>query len=333
MDIGNISFQKTAQAVLSGRVLEGGGLTRFVAGVADARNASFTELIQAAGMLRQAGPGPGVSLCAIVNAKSGRCAENCAFCAQSAHYATNAPEHPFLDPQKILEAAQAMGAHGARRFGIVTSGLAPSRQDFKLLLQAVQKVSASGLKADASCGILTSEHFLRLKAAGLAGYHHNLETARSFFPSICTTHSYEDDVRAVREALAAGLYVCSGGIFGLGESWEQRAELAVTLRDLGVASVPVNFLHPIAGTPLAGRPRLSREEALKIVALLRFILPKAHIRICGGRLGVFGQDEGLAPLKAGASGLMIGDYLTTRGPDISRDRHALLQAGWVTADD
>ena len=333
MAIGNTSFHGLARCVLDGRPLQGDGLQAFVQAVAEARGSDLTDLLQAAHALRLAGPGPGISLCAIVNAKSGRCTEDCAFCAQSAHHRAQAPEHPFIDPAEVARAARVMRDHGARRFGIVTSGLTPGEDEFELLLDSVRAVAGLGMQADASCGLLDPERFARLKQAGLSGYHHNLETARSFFPSICTTHDYEDDVRAVRQALEAGLFVCSGGVFGLGESWEQRAELALTLRDLGVDNVPVNFLHPIPGTPLAHRPVMSPEEALKIVALLRFLLPGAHIRVCGGRRTVFGQERGLEPLSAGADGLMIGDYLTTKGLDAADERHALRRAGWAIRDE
>ena len=191
----------------------------------------------------------------------------------------------------------------------------------------------AGLLADTSCGILGRDELEALKRAGCSGYHHNLETARSFFPGVCTTHDYEEDVRAVRLARQAGLYVCSGGIFGLGETWAQRAELALTLRELDVQSVPVNFLHPIPGTPLAHRPPLDRVEASKIVALLRFLLPDKHIRICGGRQTVFGPEHPVEPLEAGASGLMIGDYLTTTGLDAARDLECLGRAGWELGRD
>jgi len=190
----------------------------------------------------------------------------------------------------------------------------------------VAQVRAAGLAADVSVGLLTPERLERLGAAGLSGVHHNLETARSFFPQICTSHAYDEDVTAVRLALAAGLFVCCGGIFGLGESWEQRAELAATLRELGVANVPVNFLVPIPGTRLEHRPVLSPAEALGILALLRLIMPRANLRVCGGRGAVFGAP-GSHPsgggqrtlFDSGASGLMIGDYLTQKGGPAEAD--------------
>ena len=333
MHIGNLSFIETKQSVLAGTPLTGTALDRFVQAVARAQGEQFDQLQAAARDIRVERLGRAVSLCAIVNAKSGRCSENCAFCAQSAHHQTDAPVHPFMSPARIARAAETMRDMGARRFGIVTSGLSPTGEDFRLLLESVRAVAALGMEADASCGVLSREQLALLKNAGLKAYHHNLETARSFFPQICTTHDYEQDVQTVRDALAEGLYVCSGGIFGLGESWSQRAELALTLRELGVDSVPVNFLIPIRGTRMAARALLSPEEALKILALLRFLLPEAHIRICGGRQTVFGQQRGLEPLEAGASGIMIGDYLTTGGLDAKADIEGILAAGWrITGD-
>ncbi len=184
---------------------------------------------------------------------------------------------------------------------------------------------------DLSPGILDWAQLKTLKDAGLKGYHHNLETSASFFPRMCTTHAYEEDVAAVRAGIEAGLYVCSGGIFGIGETWDDRVELALLLRELGVQSVPINFLHPIPGTPLEYRHTLSPEEALKIVALYRFILPDRALRICGGRLAVFGQERKQELLGSGASGLMVGDYLTTSGGDVESDLREIKHAGLTPA--
>ena len=274
-----------------------------------------------------------VGLCAIINAKSGGCTENCAFCAQSAHYRTGAPLHPFVDQETILAAARRMRAAGATRFGIVLSGKALEDEDFDLLLATVSALRAEGIIPDTSCGLLDPGQMAALRLAGLSAYHHNLETARSYFPAVCTTHDYGEDVAAVKNALAAGLSVCSGGIFGLGESFAHRAELALTLRDLGVASVPVNFLTPIPGTPLEDLEPLSPDEAMRILALLRFILPTAHIRLCGGRQLVFGPKDKNQGLRGGASGVMIGDYLTVAGADPQSDRQDLSRLGLTPEDD
>jgi biotin synthase len=268
-----------------------------------------------------------VQFCAIINAKSGRCSENCAFCAQSAHYETGSPEYPLLDRGTILAAARVMRDAGARRFSLVTSGKQPSPMELQTIAGLLAPLRDLGLAPDISVGILGRANLDMLREAGLVGLHHNLETSRTFFPSICTTHDYEEDVQAVQDAVAAGLMVCSGGVLGLGESWEDRIELALTLRGLGVHSVPLNFLHPIQGTPLGERPVLDPDEALRIIALFRVLLPDRHIRICGGRETVFGPARKREVYAAGASGIMIGDYLTVKGASMVSDREELSSLG------
>lgn len=317
-----MTFSRLADAVLNGA-----GITdKDIQMIAHAKGDSVEELCAQASRIREHFFGKTVSLCSIINAKSGTCSEDCAFCAQSGHYQTSSPKYAFLDEEQILTAARAMKEAGAARFAVVTSGKGLTDADFEKLLSVIGKIRAMGLLADASVGLLTPERVSALRDAGLCAYHHNLETSRSFFPQICTTHSYDDDVNTVRAAVDAGLYVCSGGLFGLGESWEQRAELARTLAELKVQSVPVNFLSPIPGTPMQTRPIMSAEEACKIIALLRFMLPEKHIRICGGRPAVFGTDR-VRPLLCGASGLMIGDYLTTKGNETDADLKDILALG------
>ncbi|WP_147819955.1 biotin synthase BioB [Salidesulfovibrio onnuriiensis] len=297
--------------------------------IIDADEESLPALLEQAHRIRTRFSGQTVSLCAIVNARSGRCSEDCSFCAQSSHHSTRAPEYPLLAPDEIGRAARRAAQNGARRFGIVASGKFVGGSDFQGYLEAVRLVAEAGLLPDLSPGILTRGQILALKEAGLFGYHHNLETSASHFPQVCTTHSYEEDVQAVRTALECGLYVCSGGIFGIGESWDDRVELALMLRELGVPSVPVNFLTPIPGTPLEHREVLRPAEALKIVALFRFLLPDRAIRICGGRLAVFGEGRKAELLRAGADGLMVGDYLTTKGGEIRSDLGDIERAGLV----
>jgi biotin synthase len=314
------SLDRAVALALQGRALDAPALAAVLAcctaGDAQGGAAEVPRLLAGARAVRERHAGRRLEFCAIVNAKSGACSEDCAFCAQSSRHRTQSPRHPFLEPAEIARAASAMQARGATRFGIVASGLAPTEAEFRALCEAVTLVRAAGLAPDVSVGLLTRERLRRLKAAGLSGVHHNLEVARSFFPQVCTTHSYDDDVEAVRLALEEGLFGCSGGIFGLGESWEQRAELAATLRELGVRHVPVNFLVPIAGTRMADRAPLGPSEALRILALLRLMLPEAALRVCGGRGLVFGAagGEGQRELfDSGASGIMIGDYLTVAG--------------------
>ncbi|MGE4267325.1 MAG: biotin synthase BioB [Deferribacterales bacterium] len=277
------------------------------------------EIMGYARKLRDRFTGKAVKTCAIVNARSGHCSEDCVFCAQSSHYGTKAPVFPFIDITEIKKAAKRVKELGVERFSIVSSGLSPTPEEFLKIKQAVALVSSIGLQTDISVGCLSYEQLKELKQAGLDSYHHNLETSGSFFPEICTTHSYDDDVNAVKEALRAGIDVCSGGIFGIGENWEHRYELAVLLRELGVQSVPINFLNPVAGTPKEGAEVLSEEEAMRIIAVYRFILPDRTLRVCGGRNAVFKSEGARKVFSAGASGMMVGDYLTVKGTDISED--------------
>ncbi|MGL1860913.1 MAG: biotin synthase BioB [Pseudodesulfovibrio sp.] len=287
------------------------------------------ELLECAHGIRTARFGNKISLCAIINAKSGTCSENCSFCAQSGHHGADSPEYPLVSAEDIAAAGAAARDHGVARFGVVSSGKLVGDDDLAGFTDAVKQLAALGIAPDLSPGILDRSQLKALKDAGLQGYHHNLETSASFFPQMCTTHAYEEDVRAVRAGMEAGLYVCSGGIFGIGESWEDRVELALLLGELGVPSVPMNFLHPIPGTPLEGQDVLAPEEALKIVALYRFLLPDRALRLCGGRLTVFGEERKHELLQSGATGLMVGDYLTTRGGDVASDHKEITQAGLV----
>jgi biotin synthase len=285
------------------------------------------ELMRHAHALRLSRFGDRVELCAIVNAKSGGCSEDCSFCAQSSRSTADSPRHPLLPARDIAAAGRAARERGATRFGVVASGKRVGARDLAGFAEAVGLLAGLGLSPDLSPGVLDQGQLKTLKKAGLKGYHHNLETSASFFPRMCTTHDYDEDVQAVRAGVAAGLHVCCGGIFGIGESWDDRVELALLLGELGVDSVPINFLQPIPGTPLGGREPLSRTEALKVVGLYRFLLPDRALRICGGRLPVFGSDGGPELLTSGANGLMIGDYLTVRGSDTAADLAAIRAAG------
>ncbi len=272
--------------------------------------------------------GDEVSLCSIVNAKSGLCGEDCTFCAQSVRYNTGAPTYPMVPAEKIVETALEARRWKAREFSIVTSGTkVAKKEDVATLERALRLMKErAGIERCASLGILDKETLKRLKEAGLESYHHNLETSRSFFPKVCTTHSYEEDVQTVRAAKELGFYVCSGGIFGLGESWQDRIELAMTLRELDVDSVPINFLNPRPGTPLEGARYLTPRECLMIIALYRFILPQKSIIVCGGR-EVNLRDLQCLIFAAGANGMMIGNYLTTYGRPPEEDLRMLEDLG------
>jgi biotin synthase len=265
--------------------------------------------------------------CGIINAKSGRCSEDCAFCAQSAHHAAETPVYGLVDGETLLRRAEALAEQGARYMGVVISGAAPTERDFAALCEAPGRISPRvPIKLCASFGLLTAEQALCLKQAGFTSYHHNLETSREWYGRICATHAFDRRLETVRSAAAAGLRVCSGGIFGLGEGWEDRLALAATLAELGVDSIPVNFLTPIKGTPLEGRQKLSPAEALDCLAIMRLMHPARDIIVCGGRAAVLG-DWDKALYFAGANAMMIGDYLTTKGGGADADRELLTLLG------
>jgi biotin synthase len=265
--------------------------------------------------------------CAIRNAKSGHCRENCAFCAQSAHHRTQIQTYPLLGEEELVQDALRMQAGGATHYSMVTSGFALTDEELDRICRAAETIGKqTDLDICASLGVLTKARARRLKDSGVVRYHHNLETGRSHFAEICTTHDYEDDLDTLRVARAAGLEVCSGGIMGLGESWAQRVELAFTLRELEVDSVPINFLNPISGTRMENRALLPPMEALRCIALFRFIHPRKDITVCGGR-GVTLKDYQSWVFMAGANGLMIGDYLTTKGRSVEMDMAMIAAMG------
>jgi len=278
------------------------------------------ELFLAASRVKEHFVGSKISLCSIINAKSGRCPENCAFCAQSAHHSADVPVYPLVDEESLVAGARAAEENGSICYGIVTSGTTVSKgEELDRICRALRRIRLeTGIEPSCSLGIIDTESARALHEAGATTYHHNLETARSFFPQICTTHDYEEDVATVRAAKEAGMTVCCGGIFGMGETAAQRVEMALTLRELAVDSVPLNFLNPIDGTKLAGFSCITPQECLVTIALYRLLLPDKKITVCGGR------EKNLRDLQswmffAGASGTMIGNYLTTTGRSTDDD--------------
>lgn len=294
------------------------------------RQTDIMLLLAHANLVRQHFHGDTIDLCAIVNAKSGRCSEDCAFCAQSAHFKTDVQEYPLMSTADIICAAEHCVQNNTHRFSIVTSGRGVSaEEDFESICATVRQLAAMpGMAPCASLGILSGDQFACLKKAGLKRYHHNLETAESFYGSICTTHSFSQRAATVRAAREAGLEVCSGGILGLGETPGQRVELALALRELDVNSVPLNFLNPIAGTRLENQPLLPPLDILKAIAMFRFVMPKKEIRVCGGREVNLRTLQPLMYL-AGANGAMTGNYLTTAGRDPATDVREILDLGLV----
>ncbi len=277
-------------------------------------------LMAGADRIRKTYRGDQIEVCAISNVRSGNCSENCSFCSQSAHHKhTNSPTYDYIDSSELVAQAKRAREWGVSDFGVVSKGWGVrSAKEHQQLNEYFQSVSDnSDVGRCASVGVLTPETAAKLKAMGLENYHHNLESAESFFHNVCTTHSYQDNIDTIRHARDAGLVVCAGGILGMGESLDQRVELATQLRDLGVESVPMNFLSPQEGTPMADREPMAPFEILQSIAVYRYLLPKAEIRIAGGRH--FLGDMQAMIFMAGASGVMIGDYLTTHGRSAKED--------------
>ncbi len=269
-------------------------------------------------------------VCTIINGKSGSCSENCKFCAQSAHNHTCAVQYPLLPAGEIVAHAGLNHAQGVLRYSIVTSGKRLSDAEVDKMCEAIRCIRDEvGISVCVSFGLLNQAQYRRLKEAGVTRVHNNLETSRRFFPQVCTTHTYADKIAAIKAAQAAGLTVCSGGIMGLGETVEDRVELALTLRELGVKSVPVNMLNPIPGTPFEGNPRLTAEDMRRIVAVYRFLLPDASIRLAGGR-GLL-ADKGEGCFRSGANAAISGDMLTTAGITVKTDLALLKKLGYRAA--
>jgi biotin synthase len=307
------------------RIMDGGRINGEEALLlSEIKGADLIYLFAEANRIREKFLGKRIYLCSIINAKSGLCPENCAFCSQSSFHGTDAPTFPLVDEEKMVACAKDAEAGGSYCYGIITSGTGINDgEELKRICGAVRRIRReTGIYPSCSLGMITKEQALALKHAGVETYHHNLETGRSFFSNICTTHDYEEDVETVRIAKEAGLKVCSGGIFGMGETAAQRVELALTLRELEVDSAPLNFLNPIPGTPLENADFITPLECLKTIAIFRFIMPETRISVCGGR------ERNLRDLQswifmAGASGTMIGNYLTTSGRPPEKDRRML----------
>jgi biotin synthase len=285
------------------------------------------DILPGANMLRERAFGNGVHLCAILNGKSGKCGEDCAFCAQSARAKTGAPVYPLVSGEEIRDGALYAAGRGIHRFSVVTSGgRLPAREVEAVAASMAELADIKGLSLCASLGALGPVDFAALRKAGITRYHHNLETAESFFPHICTTHTWAERIKTIENARDAGMSVCAGGLFGLGETDAQVLELALALRDLDVDSAPVNFLIPIPGTRLEKASGVSPLRCLKIIALLRYVLPEKEIVVCGGRVANLGD---LHPLVffAGAGGVMTGNYLTAKGRVPEDDMRMLCALG------
>ncbi len=285
------------------------------------------ELCEGADRIRVHLVGDKVDLCSIINGRSGRCPEDCKYCAQSAHHHTDCEVYDFLPEEEILAACKMNEREGVDRFSIVTSGRAPTQADFQKAVHAFETMRDT-CKIDlcASMGFLTAEQLHQLHQAGVTSYHHNIETSRRNFPNICTTHTYDQKIETLKLVKAEGMCACSGGIIGMGETWEDRLDMAVSLAELGIDSIPLNALMPIPGTPLEHLPRLTEADILRTIAFFRYMNPEANIRLAAGR-ALLTRDGELA-FQSGASATITGNMLTTAAcATIRSDKEMLEKLG------
>jgi biotin synthase len=325
---GNTTVDRATERVLAGEQLSRrDGLALLAQPVED--------LAPAADYVRAQRNDDTVDACSIVNAKAGNCAEDCGFCAQSVHFDTGIETYGFLDPEEILAAAKRAERDGAQRFGIVVAEKGVSKEqrpeEWEEVLEAIRLVrDETDVEVDASLGILTEEEAEILVEEGLNHYNHNIETSPRFFPEIVDTHSFEDRVQTLEIAKEAGMDLCAGVILGMGETPTDRVDAAIALQEIGVSSLPVNVLNPVAGTDLGEKlgesADISTEEIVKTIAVYRFLHPDARVRLTGGREVNLEQDEQHLPFEAGADGLLTGDYLTTTGNDAADDLEIIERA-------
>ncbi|MDE5744294.1 MAG: biotin synthase BioB [Paramuribaculum sp.] len=292
-------------------------------------NYTLDELCDAANEVRAAREGNEIDTCSIVNARSGRCSEDCKWCAQSIHYSTGCEEYDIIPETRVMAAARANDEYGVKRFSLVTSGRKVTPAQIDRFCDIFRKIAGeTSLYLCASMGLLSKNELQKLKDAGVKRYHCNLETSSSYFPELCTTHTHEDKLRTIRAAREVGLEVCSGGIIGMGETMRHRLELAQEARDAGATSIPVNVLSPIKGTPLENQALISEEEIARTVALMRFVAPDCTLRFAGGRARMSPKMTERI-LRGGMNGAMIGDLLTTIGNNVKEDYDLFAATGFT----
>ena len=319
-------LKSEALRALTDRIIDGYRLKQTDPEVQDLLTQPLDEVQKEAGRLQTHFCGNHVDFCTIINARSGRCGENCKYCAQAACHHTGCDEYGFLEEDEIMKTAKADQDAGANRFAMVTSGRALVGKDFEKAL-TIYSHMRDKLTIDlcASHGIISREQLHRLHQAGVTSYHHNIETSRRFFPHICTSHTFDDRIRTIKAAQAEGMCVCSGGIIGMGETWQDRLDMAFTLQSLGIESIPINALMAIPGTGMEGRKPLPADDILRTIAIFRFINPTANIRLAAGRKLL--PQNGATALKSGASASITGNMLTTRGTTIKEDMEMLKELG------
>ncbi len=313
--------------ILKEKVLKGGRISREEA-MFLSRQVPKQELYKAAGEIRDHKMGKRFDTCSIVNARSGRCSEDCKWCAQSARFKTRIGEYELVDERTCLELAHLNAEYKVNKFSFVTSGKALSDRNIDILCHYARKIGQeTGIKLCASMGLLNKAQLQKLIDAGITRYHCNLESSADFFPSLCSTHTTEDKLETIRAAREVGMEICSGGIIGMGESMEDRISLAFMLCDLKIKSIPINILNPIPGTPLEGTLPLSDDEILTTIALFRFINPDAWLRFAGGRLLIAHIES--AAIGAGINAAIVGDLLTTVGSKVKEDMAKVQELGFT----
>jgi len=318
------SIQRVGDKVLSGR----SATMRDILPLLEAKGPDIVQLAAVANRVRVEFMGNHIDLCSLLNAKSGRCPEDCAFCAQSVHYKTEAPAYPLMEADQMVKQAKDAQKSKTGRFCLISSGRDLNDKEFETVLNVLSKIrDETELALDCSLGTLTQERAEALKKAGVTRYNHNLETAESHFSKICTTHSFQDRIRTIEILKGQGFSICCGGIIGLGESASQRMELAFSLKALEIDCIPLNILNPRPGTPLEHSVPVPPMEIIKTIALFRLILPRGTLKIAGGREVNLRDLQSLA-LLAGANGLIVGNYLTTPGRSAEDDLTMLRDLGF-----
>ncbi len=316
----------TIQTLLQ-KVLDGGKITSDEA-LFLAQQPNKQELYAASHQITRHVMGEKFDACSIINARSGNCSEDCKWCAQSRFYKTDIDLYPLVSLEETLRQANCNASQGIGRFSLVTSGRNLNSNEVEQVARHYDNLKQNcNIKRCASLGLLTEEDLKTLKKSGVETYHCNLETAPSYFSQLCTTHTPEEKIKTLNAARNVGMKLCSGGIIGMGESVEHRIELAITLRDLDVFSIPINVLSPIKGTPLENQPPLSEEEILTTIALFRFIHPKAYLRFSGGRAKLPKTTQ-FEALKVGINAAIMGDMLTTIGSSVDEDKELIRRAGY-----
>ena len=286
---------------------------------------SLDELIEISSKITTEHVTHEVEACSIISAKTGQCSENCKYCAQSKHNEAKIECHPLLDVETVVKSAKSAKENGATRFCIVTSGRVPTGKDFERILEMIKEVKKiDGLHCCASLGLLSEEQIKQIKEAGVERYNHNINTSENYHKFICQTHNFEDRVNTVKMVTDAGMEACCGVIIGMGETREDRIDMALSLKKLNPKTVPINFLNPIKGTPLEGyENKIDEEEILKTICIFRMILPKAMLRYAGGRTTRLSKENQKRGIEAGINSLLVGNYLTTLGSDADEDRKML----------